>query len=79
MSNIHTLPGRAPPVREVPAFKPKLRGDETEVLELETVRDSVLWIEREVEKLRKTEPSINVVMFLLGLVDKIQKSEGIQA
>lgn len=74
-SNVVTLPGKAPPVREVPEFKPKLTGDETEQDQADTTFSNALFIENAIGQMMESEPLANVERFLIQLLDSVEAAK----
>lgn len=74
-SNIVTLPNRAPPVREVPAFKPKLIGDETDQDQADTTFSNALFVENAIGQMMESEPLANVERFLIQLLDRVEAAK----
>jgi len=75
MSNIHTLPNRAPRVPDVPAFTPKINSDATD-----DERSKITWshkhfLEFHANGLASLEGTRSAVGALLDIIEDLQRLE----
>jgi len=73
MSNIVTLPGRAPPVREVPAFQPRIKHDAMDDLKALFTFSHHQFIVQAVNNIAELEGEEPAIRMLLEMIADLQK------
>lgn len=77
-SNVVTLPGKSPPVREVPEFKPSIKGGELDDLKALYTFSHHQYVCQAVNNIAELEGEEAAIRMLLELIADLQKRRALK-